>query len=148
MYQPYGNQGVPYTPPVQQGQPYIPNNWTPQQPPVQPEEPRQPIANNYNAKPENNNLNPGQPVVGTSGAKEPDMTRKDWLITLLVQAIPLVNIIMLFVWALGEPGEHPSRKNYAQAMLIMMVIIIGISIVFGTIIGSMMGSMMRSMMMY
>lgn len=31
----------------------------------------------------------------------PDMSVKDWMITLLIMFIPLVNIIMLFVWAFG-----------------------------------------------
>jgi len=33
---------------------------------------------------------------------EPIMSVKDWVITLIVLMIPLVNVIMLFVWAFGD----------------------------------------------
>jgi hypothetical protein len=53
----------------------------------------------------------------------------DWLITFLIQAIPLVGFVMLFVWAFGD-GTHPSKKSWAQASLIMMVIVIVLMIIF------------------
>ncbi len=53
----------------------------------------------------------------------------DWLITLLVRAIPLVNIIMLFVWAFGS-GNNPNKANWAKAVLIW----VAISIVLGIIV--------------
>ena len=51
------------------------------------------------------------------------MTIGDWLITFLIQAIPLVGFIMLFVWAFGD-GTHPSKKTWAQASLIFALIMI------------------------
>ncbi|TXK74397.1 hypothetical protein FU659_29630 [Paenibacillus sp. N3.4] len=43
------------------------------------------------------------------------------MITILLLAIPIVNIIMLFVWAFG--GEtNPSKANYAKASLIWAAI--------------------------
>jgi len=51
------------------------------------------------------------------------MTMGDWLITFIIQAIPLVGIIMLFVWAFGD-GTHPSKKTWAQASLIFALIMI------------------------
>jgi len=57
------------------------------------------------------------------------MTIGDWLITFLIQAIPLVGFVMLFVWAFGD-GTHPSKKTWAQASLIMMVIVIVLMIIF------------------
>ncbi len=166
--QQYGSQGVPYTPPVRQGD--SPNiRYEPQ--PVQPSTPRQgtPVYPEESDSSDNGmhqrefqreepgkkeplNANTGQSMepVRPEGAYSenyvPDMTRKDWLITLVVAAIPIVGIIMMFVWAFGEPGEHPSRKAFAQADLIFAAIMIGIYIVLSTIIGSMIGSMMRSMM--
>jgi uncharacterized membrane protein YdbT with pleckstrin-like domain len=49
------------------------------------------------------------------------MTMGDWLITFIIQAIPLVGIIMLFVWAFGD-GTHPSKKTWAQASLVFALI--------------------------
>lgn len=57
------------------------------------------------------------------------MTLGDWLITLLIQAIPLVGFIMLFVWAFGG-GTHPSKKTWAQASLLFALIMIVLTIIF------------------
>ncbi len=57
----------------------------------------------------------------------------NWMITLLLTFIPLVNIIMLLVWAFGS-GTHPSKANWAKAMLLWFVIFIGLSILM-TLIG-------------
>ena len=57
------------------------------------------------------------------------MSLGDWLITLLIQAIPLVGFIMLFVWAFGG-DTHPSKKTWAQASLIWMVIMLVLVIIF------------------
>ncbi len=49
------------------------------------------------------------------------VTIGDWIITLILMAIPLVNIIMLCIWAFG--GNAPvSKANWAKASLIFMVI--------------------------
>lgn len=69
------------------------------------------------------------------------MTIGDWLITFLIQAIPLVGFIMLFVWAFSD-GTHPSKKTWAQAALIMMVVVIVLMIIFFAAIWSMIGSFM------
>ena len=51
-----------------------------------------------------------------------------WMITMLLMAIPIVNIVMLFVWAFG--GNTPlSKANWAKASLLWMVIGITIAIV-------------------
>ena len=56
---------------------------------------------------------------------------KDWIITLILLAIPLVNIIMLIVWA-ASGSTHPSKKSFAQAyfILIGMLVCIGILAAF------------------
>ncbi|HLA55296.1 MAG TPA: hypothetical protein VK623_04315 [Flavobacterium sp.] len=48
---------------------------------------------------------------------------KDWLITLLLLAIPVVGIVMLFIYAFGS-NENPNRQNWAKAYLIFTAIII------------------------
>ncbi len=60
------------------------------------------------------------------------MTVKDWLITLLLLSIPIVNIVLLFVWAFGD-STGIQKSNFAKAQLIWMAIIFGFVLVFYTI---------------
>jgi hypothetical protein len=62
------------------------------------------------------------------------MSMQDWLITLIIMLIPIVNVIMLFVWGFGS-GTHPSKANWAKASL--LVILIGL--VFWSIVGFLFG---------
>lgn len=57
------------------------------------------------------------------------MSMKDWFITLLISYIPLVGLIMLFVWAF-DSSTNESKKNWAKASLLWMLIGIGIAILF------------------
>lgn len=68
----------------------------------------------------------------------------DWIVTLLILWIPLVNIIMLFVWGFSD-GTHPSKRNFCRAYLIW--ILIGIVLVIGFMILGGMAALMgaRSM---
>lgn len=62
------------------------------------------------------------------------VTTKNWVLTILITLIPVVNIIMLFVWAFGA-GTQPSKANWAKASLIWLAIFIVlyalIALVFG-----------------
>lgn len=74
----------------------------------------------------------------------PVMTVKDWLIMFLISMIPLVGIVMVFVWAFGA-NENPNKKNYARASLIFTAIFLVLYIIllvmfFGAIMASL-GSM-------
>lgn len=71
------------------------------------------------------------------------MTIGDWLITFLIQAIPLVGFIMLFVWAFGG-GTHPSKKSWAQASLIFALIMFVLVIIFFAALWSFIGSFFNS----
>lgn len=53
----------------------------------------------------------------------------DWMITMLILCIPLVGIIMLFVWGFAD-GTHPSKRNFCRAYLIWMLIGLVIFILF------------------
>ncbi|HUH26476.1 MAG TPA: hypothetical protein VLY87_07600 [Flavobacterium sp.] len=55
----------------------------------------------------------------------PLMSVKDWVITVLLTAIPLVGIILLFVWAFGNDGNQ-TRANWAKGNLIVAAIMIGL----------------------
>jgi hypothetical protein len=76
----------------------------------------------------------------TQGSNYKPMTIGDWIITLIITYIPLVGFIMLFVWAFGG-GTHPSKKTWAQAVLILMVIGIILAIIFFGVIASIIGNM-------
>jgi hypothetical protein len=58
----------------------------------------------------------------------------DWVLTILISSIPLVNIVMLFVWAFGET-TNVNKANWAKATLIWIAISIGLFVVFGMIFG-------------
>ncbi|MDA9316959.1 dolichyl-diphosphooligosaccharide--protein glycosyltransferase subunit 2 [Polaribacter sp.] len=57
------------------------------------------------------------------------MSVGDWIITMIVTAIPLVGFIMLFVWAFSS-GTNLSKKNWAKAALIFYAIIMVLYFLF------------------
>tara|TARA_Y100000992_G_scaffold240794_1_gene171631 strand:- start:242 stop:457 length:216 start_codon:yes stop_codon:yes gene_type:complete len=50
-----------------------------------------------------------------------EVTVGNWLVVYILMCIPLVNFIMLLVWAFGS-GAPASQSNWAKATLIWMVI--------------------------
>lgn len=60
----------------------------------------------------------------------PVMSLGDWIITFIVLAIPLVNIIMLFVWGFSS-STNPNKSNFCKAYLILMLIAIVLFFLFG-----------------
>jgi hypothetical protein len=55
------------------------------------------------------------------------LTVGNWIVTIILLAIPLVNIIMLIVWA-AAGSTHPSKKSFAQAYLILIGVIFVIAL--------------------
>jgi bacteriorhodopsin len=53
-----------------------------------------------------------------------------WLISMVVMAIPLVNIVMTLVWAFS--GENESRKNYFKAVIIMFFVVVALVALLAT----------------
>lgn len=80
---------------------------------------------------ENQNLN----VQDKNSSTAEVVSVKEWIITILILMIPLVNIVMPFVWAFSS-NTNPSKSNYFKAFLIMSVVWILIMIVFGASIMS------------
>ena len=71
---------------------------------------------------------PAQPSINVSvnaSANGGDTTVSvgNWLLTFIVMAIPLVNLIMVLVWAFGG-GSSKSKSNWARAILLFAVILI------------------------
>lgn len=92
----------------------------------------------------NVNQNLGYPAPGYQQQQvAPVITVKDWMLTTLLLIIPVVNIIMLFVWAFGG-GANPSKANYAKASLLWAAIgivlyILIVVLIMGTFFASVKG---------
>jgi len=82
-----------------------------------------------------------------SHANDQTVSLGDWILTMFLSGIPVVGIIMIFVWAFGG-GAKASKQNFARAFLIfaLISIVIGIisSILFGTIFAAALTSMSDS----
>lgn len=98
---------------------------------------------------EENNQNQNQPVQSQPAPapmyQQPyedntPLTIGNYLVMMIVGAIPLVGLIMMLVWAFSG-NSNANRKNYARAMLILMAIGIVLSIIFGASIGALIASM-------
>ena len=63
------------------------------------------------------------------------MSVGDWILTLFITAIPLIGLVMLFVWAFGS-GDNPNKTNYAKGALILYAIMIGIYLVIVIMFGA------------
>jgi len=63
----------------------------------------------------------------------------EWLIMRILLAIPVVNLILLFIWA-GDSYGNPNRTNFAKAELILLGIKLVILALF---LGLFMGVVMR-----
>jgi|LakMenE01Jun11ns_1017448.scaffolds.fasta_scaffold9675465_2 hypothetical protein len=53
----------------------------------------------------------------------------DWMIILLLITIPVVNLIMLFLWALSS-DTNVTKSNFAKAALMWFVVIIILWLLF------------------
>ncbi len=51
----------------------------------------------------------------------PSVTIADWLITLFILFIPVVNLVMLLFWSFKK-STHPSKSNFSKAILIWFLI--------------------------
>jgi heme/copper-type cytochrome/quinol oxidase subunit 2 len=56
---------------------------------------------------------------------EKPLTTGEWFITLLVLALPVIGLIMYFVWGFGDGNR--SRRNFCRATLLWFAIIFGLA---------------------
>lgn len=61
------------------------------------------------------------------------MSVGEWLVTIIVLALPLIGLIMLFVWGFGSGNVN--RRNYCRATLVFALIIFGLTLVFLFVFG-------------
>jgi hypothetical protein len=62
--------------------------------------------------------------------REQPVSVGNWVLTMLVMVIPLVNLILLFVWAFNGRAAI-SKSNWAKATLIWMLIGVVFYLLFG-----------------
>ena len=72
----------------------------------------------------------GQNQIGHQQA--PVVSVKEWLITNLIMMIPLVNIVMMIVWAFSS-NTNPNKANYFKAALILFAIVMVIYLVLAVV---------------
>ena len=73
--------------------------------------------NGYNSyQQQNQQYQPSQPE------NEKVMTVGSWLVTQLLLCIPIVNIILIIVWAVGGKNTNKNKTNFFRANLILAVI--------------------------
>ena len=68
----------------------------------------------------------------TGHQQAPIVSIKEWLITNLIMMIPLVNIVMMLVWAFGS-NTNPNKANYFKAGLILFAIVMVIYLVLAVV---------------
>ena len=72
----------------------------------------------------------GQNQIGHQQA--PVVSIKEWLLTNLILMIPLVNIVMMLVWAFSS-NTNPNKANYFKAALILFAIVMVIYLVLAVV---------------
>jgi heme/copper-type cytochrome/quinol oxidase subunit 2 len=78
---------------------------------------------------------PQQPPQPQQHMLQPPVNVSDWFLTLFLTAIPLVGLILLFVWAFGS-NTNPSKANWAKAALLWAAIGIVIWLLFMAVFGA------------
>ncbi len=54
------------------------------------------------------------------------MSVSDWVLTIFLSGLPLIGLVLLFIWAFGD-NQRPERVNWAKATLVWMLL--GIALV-------------------
>ena len=57
---------------------------------------------------------------------EKPLTTGEWFVTLLVLALPLVGLVMHFVWAFGS--GNVGRRNFCRATLLWIAVILSLGV--------------------
>lgn len=69
--------------------------------------------------------------------REKSLTFGDWMVTILVLAIPLVNVVALIYWA-ASSGTNVSKQDYARASIAWSLIGLAVFLVLsltGALVG-------------
>nr|WP_302856560.1 zinc ribbon domain-containing protein [uncultured Ruminococcus sp.] len=80
------------------------------------------------------NAQPVPPVIPSYGTPETQpVSVGGWIGVMLLSCLPIVNLIMLFVWAFSSSTKK-SLKNYARAALIMFLIVAVITVIASVVL--------------
>lgn len=60
------------------------------------------------------------------------VTVGEWFVTWLVMIVPIVNIVMMFVWAFGS-NTKPSKANFFKLCLLMTLISVVLTVILAAI---------------
>lgn len=90
---------------------------------------------------ENNYIDPE--YVPAHAKKTTDMSVGAWVGTLILTAIPIVGFICLIVWAVSSSPEKRSRKNWAIAQFILMLICLVLTVALIAVYGSAIANLLR-----
>ena len=86
----------------------------------------------------------GQPVNQQPAYQQPVVDETvgvgEWMLTTLLCIIPIVNIVMMFVWSFSS-NTKPSKKNWARAALIWTAIVLVLYIILIAAFGAALTSM-------
>jgi len=66
----------------------------------------------------------------------------EWIVTMLLMLIPIVNLVLLVIWGFGG-NANESKANWAKATLVFIVISFVLSLIMGSALTSMLASMGR-----
>ena len=58
----------------------------------------------------------------------------EWMLTIIVLGIPVVNVIMYLVWAFGDGNVN--RRNFCRASIYLFLIVMGLYILLFGLVGS------------
>mgnify|MGYP007070248672 CR=1 FL=1 len=64
-----------------------------------------------------------------------ELTLGQWIGTIVISMIPCVGLIFMLIWAFGS-NTQIDKKRWAQAQLIMALIIIVITIILYAVLGA------------
>ncbi len=65
----------------------------------------------------------------------PAVKTGEWIVTLLIGMIPIVGLVMLFVWSFGG-NANPSKANFAKAALIFTAIVFVLYVIIALVFGA------------
>jgi len=74
-------------------------------------------------------------IIDGNENKAAGMSVSDWVLTIFLSGLPLIGLVLLFIWAFGD-NQRPERVNWAKATLVWMLIGIAIVSVFFMVFGA------------
>ena len=77
----------------------------------------------------------------TASGQNAVLSTVEWLGTLFVLIIPIVGIVLYFVWAFGSGNIN--RRNFCRAALILTAISLVLGIISSVVIGGIIGMAMQ-----